>query len=94
MPQVKAMVIKAKYQNGVFRPLETVIVKEGAEADVYLREKGNGEKSRKSVKDYEVYGMWSDRTDIGDGIAYVNRIPKALVGNKLNEPSRRYGRPC
>jgi predicted DNA-binding antitoxin AbrB/MazE fold protein len=70
------MVIKAKYQNGVFRPVEKVVVKEGAEADVYLREKGNGEKPRKSVKDYPAYGMWADRKDIGDGVEYVNRIRK------------------
>ena len=68
------MVIKARYENGVFKPLETVMVKEGIEADVYLREKRGGGKPKKSVRDYDVYGMWKDRTDIGDGIEYVNRI--------------------
>ena len=68
------MVIRAKYQNGVFKPLEAVIVKEGAEAEVYIREKGKPGRSRKSVKDYAVYGMWRNRTDIVDGIEYANRI--------------------
>ena len=68
------MVIKARYVNGVFKPIEAAIVKEGVEADVYLIEKGNSEKASKSVQDYAVYGMWKDRTDIGDGIEFVNRI--------------------
>ena len=69
--------IKARYENGVFRPLEDVDVKEGTEADVYLRE-GNGEqpKKRKSVRDLAVYGMWKDRDDIGTGAEYVARIRK------------------
>ena len=75
------MVIKAKYEKGIFRPLEKVRVKEGTKADVYLRpEKGNGDKSSpklwKSVKDSPAYGMWKDRNDIGDGVEYVNRIRK------------------
>ena len=68
------MAIKAKYENGVFKPVEDVRVREGAEADVYLRREGNGGKRKKSVKDYDVYGMWKNRSDIGAGIEYVNRI--------------------
>jgi len=26
------------------------------------------------VKDYEAFGMWADRDDIGTGVEYVNRI--------------------
>lgn len=68
------MIIKAKCENGVFKPLQDVPVKEGTEADVYFHGKENGGKPGKSVRDYDVYGMWKDRTDIGDGIEYVNRI--------------------
>jgi predicted DNA-binding antitoxin AbrB/MazE fold protein len=75
------MVIKARYENGTFRPLEKVKVKEGTRADVYLRpDKGNGDRgsvrARKSVKDSAAYGIWKDRDDIGDGVEYVNRIRK------------------
>jgi predicted DNA-binding antitoxin AbrB/MazE fold protein len=72
--QVKAVVIKAKYENGVFKPMKAVPVKEGTLADVYLRGEGNGTKRKKSVKDYAAYGMWKDRTDIGDGVEHVNRM--------------------
>jgi len=70
------MSIKAIYENGVFKPLEDVPIKEGTEVDVYPRaEKGNGVRP-KSVKELGAYGMWKDREDIGTGAEYVNRIRK------------------
>ena len=67
--------IKAKYENGVFRPLEDVPMKEGTEVDVYPRgEHGGNGKKPKSVRDLAVYGMWKDREDIGTGADYVSRI--------------------
>lgn len=69
------MSIRAIYENGVFRPLEDVPVKEGTEVDVYPRaEKGNGRKRRKSFKDTEAFGIWKDREDIVDSVEYVNRM--------------------
>ena len=71
------MVIKARYENGVFRPLEAVPVREGTIAEVYLPEESKGEKRPwKSVKDSPVYGIWKDRDDIGTGEDYVKRIRK------------------
>jgi hypothetical protein len=29
---------------------------------------------RRSIKDLPFYGMWKDRTDIGDGVEYVNKL--------------------
>ena len=71
------MSIRAVYENGVFKPLEDVPIKEGTEVDVYpVREqKANGQKP-KSVKELGAYGMWEDRDDIGTGVEYVNRIRK------------------
>jgi predicted DNA-binding antitoxin AbrB/MazE fold protein len=71
------MSIRAIYENGVFRPLEDVPIKEGTEVDVYPRsdEKANGAKP-KSVKELGAYGMWKNRDDIGSGIEYVNRVRK------------------
>ena len=71
------MVIKAIYKNGVFKPLEKVPLEEGAEVEVYPRGKqgeNRGKRKRKSVKDYEAFGMWSARDDIGTGVEYVDRI--------------------
>jgi predicted DNA-binding antitoxin AbrB/MazE fold protein len=71
------MVIKAIYKNGVFKPLEKVPLKEGAEVEVYPRAKqreNGGKPKSKSVKDYEAFGMWADRDDIGTGVEYVEHI--------------------
>lgn len=69
------MVVKVKYENGVFRPLEDVPVEEGTIAEVYLP----GEKllrKPRSIRELGICGMWKDREDIPDGIEYVNRIRK------------------
>ena len=70
------MSIRAIYENGVFKPLEDVPIKEGTEVDVYPRgeEKGNGGKPKKSLREYEAIGMWKDRTDFKDGVDYENRM--------------------
>ena len=78
------MSIRAIYENGAFRPLEDVPVAEGTEVDVYPREErrqksagGIGyETPKASVMDDPAFGMWKDRDDIGDGVAYVNRMRK------------------
>jgi predicted DNA-binding antitoxin AbrB/MazE fold protein len=69
------MVVKVRYENGVFRLLEDVPVKEGTIAEVYLpAERDNGK--RKSVRDYAACGMWADRTDFSDGEHYGARMRK------------------
>jgi hypothetical protein len=66
------MIIAAKYENGVFRPLESVKIKEGTVVEVYVAQ---GEKSRpRSIGDLGFAGMWADRDDIGDGVSFVNRL--------------------
>ena len=54
------MTIPAKYENGVFRPL----------GDAEQQPIGK----RRSIKDLPFYGMWKDRTDIGDGVEYVDDL--------------------
>jgi predicted DNA-binding antitoxin AbrB/MazE fold protein len=74
---VGCMVIKAIYENGVFKPLEKVPLEEWTEVEVYPRAeqgKNSGKAKSKSVKDYEAFGMWADRDDMGRGVEYVNRI--------------------
>jgi hypothetical protein len=70
------MTIKARYENGVFRPLEDVRVKEGTIAEVYFPGERRAGKKPRSVMDTGFFGMWKDREDIPDGVEYVNRIRK------------------
>lgn len=67
------MVIEAKYENGVFRPLGEVELQEGTVVEVHV----NGERRRgktKSIRELGFAGMWADRTDIKDGVTYVNTL--------------------
>ena len=68
------MTISAKYENGVFRPLEIVQVKEGTIVEVLVPAEPEPSGRRRSIKDLPFYGMWKDRTDIGDGVDYVNTL--------------------
>jgi len=69
-----AMTIPAKYENGVFRPLEKVAIKEGTVVEVHLPAGGEAARGRRSIKDLPFYGMWADRDDITDGVSYVNAL--------------------
>jgi predicted DNA-binding antitoxin AbrB/MazE fold protein len=69
-----AMTIPAKYEDGVFRPLEIVQMKEGTVVEVLVPAEQEPARKRRSIKDLPFYGMWKDRTDIGDGVDYVNKL--------------------
>jgi len=66
------MTIPAKYENGVFKPLATVEIKEGTIVDVYVPQQ-EGIKPR-SIRDLGFAGMWADRDDITEALSYVNRL--------------------
>ena len=68
------MTIPAKYENGVFRPLENVAIKEGTVVEVHVPPEGEPARGRRSIKDLPFYGMWADRDDIADGVSYVNAL--------------------
>ena len=68
------MTIPAKYENGVFRPLEIVQMKEGTVVEVLVPAEQEPARKRRSIKDLPFYGMWKDRADIGDGVDYVNKL--------------------
>ena len=68
------MTIPAKYENGVFRPLGDVQIEEGTLVEVLVPTQQEPSGKRRSIKDLPFYGMWKDRTDIGDGVEYVNRL--------------------
>jgi predicted DNA-binding antitoxin AbrB/MazE fold protein len=63
------MTIAAKYENGVFKPLEGVNLTEGTEVEVRVPEEGKRPGNRRSIKDLPFYGMWADRDDITDGVS-------------------------
>jgi predicted DNA-binding antitoxin AbrB/MazE fold protein len=72
--QALSMTIAARYENGVFKPLEDVNVKEGSVVKVYLLPEQELASRRRSIKELPFYGMWADRTDIDDGVSYVNKL--------------------
>ena len=66
------MTVPAKYENGVFRPLEEVHIKEGTLVEVRVPQ---GEKAQlRSIRELGLAGMWASRDDITDGVSYVNQL--------------------
>ena len=74
------MTIPAKYENGVFRPLGDVQIKEGTVVAVLIPAEQQPAGKRRSIKDLPFYGMWKDRTDIDDSVEYVNSLRRDLRG--------------
>ena len=71
------MTITAKYEDGVFKPLEEVFIDDGTIVEVRVPSYGDRltTKSR-SVRDFAFCGMWKDRTDLADSTAYVRALRK------------------
>jgi len=75
------MTIAAKYENGVFKPLEDVNIKEGTIVEVRVPAGDSRRKSKaRSVGDFAFFGMWKDRTDIRDSVDYINNLRRNLRG--------------
>jgi predicted DNA-binding antitoxin AbrB/MazE fold protein len=75
------MTIAAKYEGGVFKPLEEVNIAEGTMVEVRvtsIAERLQGKP--RSVKDFAFFGMWQDRADMSDSVEYVNRLRRDLRG--------------
>ena len=66
------MTIPAKYENGVFKPLEDVKLTEGTVVEVYVPRRESAKPS--SIRDLGFAGMWAYRDDITDGVSYVNHL--------------------
>jgi predicted DNA-binding antitoxin AbrB/MazE fold protein len=67
------MVIEAKYENGVFRPLAKVKLKEGTLVEIHVNHKEPHTKVH-SIRELGFAGMWANRADIKDGVSYVNTL--------------------
>ena len=72
------MTIPAKYENGVFRPLEEVPIKEGTVVEVYVPVESPTRP--RSIGDTPFAGMWKDREDMADSVEYINRLRRELHG--------------
>ena len=67
------MIIRAKYENGVFKPLEDVTLAEGTLVTISVPLEARP-KRPKSVRELPIVGIWADRDDIPDGLSYVNAL--------------------
>jgi predicted DNA-binding antitoxin AbrB/MazE fold protein len=75
------MTITAKYEDGVFKPLEDVSIREGTIVEVRVPSEADRLKGKaRSVGDFVFYGMWKDRTDIGDSVEYISNLRRDLRG--------------
>ena len=66
------MTIPAKYENGVFRPLEDVELREGTPVEVHVTTPSV--RKPKSIRELGICGMWADRNDITDGVTYEDKL--------------------
>ena len=80
VPRGGLMIITAKYEDGVFKPLEDVKISDGTVVEVRIPSRPDRKSKWRSVGDFAFYGMWKDRTDIGDSVEYVNNLRRTLRG--------------
>jgi hypothetical protein len=73
------MTIPAKYENGVFRPLQEVRMKEGTLVEVNVPAEPPS-KRPPSIGDTPFAGLWKDREDMTDSVEYINRLRRELHG--------------
>jgi predicted DNA-binding antitoxin AbrB/MazE fold protein len=67
------MIIEAKYENGVFKPLGKIRLKEGTVVEIHVN-RGQTARKASSIRELGFAGMWADRADIKDGVSYVNSL--------------------
>jgi predicted DNA-binding antitoxin AbrB/MazE fold protein len=65
------VVIEAKYEDGVFKPLRKVKLKEGTVVELQVN-RAETHSRASSIRELGFAGMWTDRADIKDGVSYVN----------------------
>jgi len=77
--KVTVMTISARFEKGVFRPLQDVPIKEGTVVEVLLPTEVPA-KRPPSIADSSFAGMWKDRDDMADSVEYINRLRRELHG--------------
>jgi len=68
--------IRVKYEDGVFKPLKKPRkLKEGTIGEVRVDEADvETIRKRPSVRSSEFFGLWKNRKDMGNGLAYVRTL--------------------
>ena len=79
IPGLRAMTIPAKYENGVFRPLQDVRMREGTLVEVNVPVEAASRRPP-SIGDTPFAGLWKDREDMADSVEYINRLRRELHG--------------
>ena len=75
------MTIAARFEHGVFKPLADVSIAEGTIVEVRVPPCAERLKGKTpSLRDSSFFGMWKDRTDIGDSVEYINNLRRNLRG--------------
>ena len=75
------MTITAKYEHGVFRPLEDVTLSEGTLVEVRVTPYAERLKAKsRSVRDFAFCGMWKDRIDMDDSVVYIDNLRRDFRG--------------
>jgi predicted DNA-binding antitoxin AbrB/MazE fold protein len=75
------MTISAKYEDGVFKPLEDVTIDAGTIVEVRLPSYAERLKTKSpSVRDFAYYGMWKDRAEMDDSVEYIDHLRRDLRG--------------
>ena len=69
------MVIEAKFENGVFKPIGEVKLEEGTTVEIHINHEKPTARST-PIRDLGFAGMWADREDITDRVSYINRLRK------------------
>jgi predicted DNA-binding antitoxin AbrB/MazE fold protein len=73
------MTIPARYEKGVFRPLQDVAIQEGTVVEVLLPAQVPA-KQPPSIAASAFAGMWKDHEDMSDSIEFINRLRRELHG--------------
>ena len=83
------MVIGAKYENGVFKPLSKIRLREGTVVEIHIN-RGPTARKALSIRELGFAGMWADRADIRDGVSYANRLRDSVTPERNFLKSRSY----
>ena len=73
------MTISARYENGVFRPLQDIEIQEGTVVEVNVPV-AVVTKRPHSIGETPFAGLWKDREEMADSVEYINRLRRELLG--------------
>jgi predicted DNA-binding antitoxin AbrB/MazE fold protein len=70
--RTNSMTVAARYENGVFRPVEGLVLAEGTLVEVIVPPVA--ELPRKAISSLGFAGMWANREDMPDSVSYVDNL--------------------